>query len=361
VTSDVGAEGLVAVEHRLVRNQIRSVLLAWGAAASAAETVSAIMADADLSGIDSHGVSMLMMYERLISEGRLVPSAGPELLRSFGASRLVTGNRGFGHLAGQLAADQAVIMATESGVGAVSVVDSNHFGALGYFARRIALAGCVAVVCTTTYTPAVSVVGGNSPVLGTNPIAFAAPRTGAEPVVVDMSTSVVALNKVKAYMLAGHALPVGWVVDQRDEAMLDAAAAYAALQAGEASLSPLGGKSVVLGGHKGYGLAVMSEILSSVFGGWGGQYASRGGIGHFVLALQPELISGDTGGPDGVAGLAARLVGSGTEVLIPGDPERIARQNHSVSGVPMPTSLVALVRRVCERAGAEFILSGREF
>ncbi|WAP55065.1 Ldh family oxidoreductase [Streptomyces sp. S465] len=121
---------------------------------------------------------------------------------------------------------------------AVAVRNSHHFGAAGYYVRRAAEAGLLALATSTTRTPVVSATGGTTPVLDTNPLAFAAPRSGGSPLVIDMSTSVVAMNKAKAYALRDEELPPDWVGDRSGIQLVDAAEAFQLLTHGGAMIDP---------------------------------------------------------------------------------------------------------------------------
>jgi LDH2 family malate/lactate/ureidoglycolate dehydrogenase len=218
--------------------------------------------------------------------------------------------------------------------------------------------------------------GGAEPMLGTNPFAFAAPIPGAEPFSLDMATSAVAANKVKVHALKGKDIPAGWVADAAGAPVTDGAAAWAmlggAVSAGrkpEGGLAPLGGPGMAAGGHKGYGLAVMVQVLSATLLAEPfpplHQARRRPGegdrLGHLLIALDPEAFGGAEAFGDGMAELAAALRGSRSAdpaqpVMIAGDPETSAIERRRADGIPLPDSLIALLRGVAERAGAAVLL-----
>jgi LDH2 family malate/lactate/ureidoglycolate dehydrogenase len=345
------------VDAALAHRQIVAVLTSWGMPAATAAQAAGVMVDTDLSGIDSHGIGMLEMYEQLRDEGRLSLAAEPEVVRDLPALAVLDAHEGLGHPVAIDAMRRAIEKARTCGIGAVAVRGSNHFGALGYYARLAVDEGCIALVTTSTRTPVAAATNGTSPVLGTNPLAFAAPRSGGEPLVVDMSTSVVALNKVKAYGLRGKPLPHGWVSDRQGEPLHDGLAAYDMLRAKQATISTLGGPSTETGGHKGFGLSLMVQVLSAALSN-AAQPVHDGpsdNLGHFMLAIDPSLL-GDDGSADYVATLLESMQAGEPAVRIPGDPEREMRAERGRDGIPIPDSLWQRLEALAARAGAPFVL-----
>ncbi|MGO1497613.1 Ldh family oxidoreductase [Agrococcus casei] len=348
------------VSPEVLREQIVAVFEAWGAPAHKAEAAADVMVDTDLSGIDSHGVAMLQFYEELRDSGRLMLDAEPEVLEDRHGFAVLDAREGLGHPVAIEAMKSAAAKAKRSGIGAVAVRGSNHFGALGYYARLAVDEGCIGFVTTATRTKVASATGGVSPVLGTNPIAFSAPAAGGEPLVVDMSTSVVALNKVRAYGLRGKALPAGWVIDSAGEPLTDGLEAYELLRRGEATICALGGAGTENGGHKGFGLSLMVQILSSALAGAGqpGHEDDRDNLGHFFMAIDVSAgVSAETV-PSYVAELIANVRSGPGEVLVPGEPEEASRRMRAAEGIPVPDALLDAVRGVAERAGAPFLIGG---
>ncbi|PKB32309.1 LDH2 family malate/lactate/ureidoglycolate dehydrogenase [Pseudonocardia alni] len=348
-----------------IRAQIAGVLTAWGMAPEQVVTTAAVMTHTDLSGIDSHGISMLMSYEELWRSGRLRLDAQPEVVRRTAAMALVDAQGGLGHPAAVAAMELAIGMARAAGVGVVSVRNSHHFGAAGYYAAMAAEAGLIGLVTTSAKVVSVVPTGGALPRLTTNPIAFAAPARRNPPFVLDMSTSTVAANKVKVFDLLGRPVPQGWVTDEAGDPVTDPAAAMAYLHEHlYGGLTPLGGDGAT-GGHKGYGLAVMVQILSAALSG--ADLAARRppgapeDIGHFLLALDPSVLRPDGGYLDDVDELLDTLretppVDAEAPVVVAGDPERRHREERAEHGVPLPGSLLRKLEAVCERARVPFLL-----
>ena len=327
----------------------RALLEAAGLEPVAAATVAETLIDTSLRGVDSHGVARLPVYVERLRSGVLNPRPQPSVVRRDGAIAVVDGDQGPGQVAAVFATDLSMEMAREHGVGVVAVRRSAHFGAAAFYARRAAEAGLVAMAMTNT-EPFVIPFGGAEPALGTNPIALAAPTPDGI-FDVDMATSQVAINRIFNARDEGRPIPLGWGVDERGEPTTDAAAVRSA---------------VPLGGYKGYGLAVMVEILCGVLAGAGvrdgvGELYGEGGgerqnTGHFHLALDPERTVGRDRFAAVLGGMLEELRASPVapgfdEVLAPGDPEARARTERERSGVPIEPALWARLGELSAELG----------
>ena len=355
--------------HESVRSQIEAILRAWGCPSHLAETTAEVMVETDLMGVDSHGISMLMMYEEMHRAGQLRIAGEPFLRRDFAATAMVDGADGLGHPASVMAMKLAIEKARAFGVGAVGVVNSHHFGAAGYYARLASSAGLIGMVYSSTRGVIMVPPRGAEPVLGTNPIAFAAPVPGQKPVVLDMATTTVAGNKVKVYHLKEKDVPAGWVVDGAGQPVTDHNAAMEyVFKRKEGGITPLGGPEE-MGGHKGYGLGLMVHILAGTLVGASfspirnrSQRADEpNNIGHLMLALEPRAFRDIEGYDADITGVVEVLRGvapadPARPVLVPGDPEEESRTERLGAGIPIPASLEQHVRDIAARAGVEFLL-----
>jgi len=352
-----------------VREQIASILTAWGMPPEAVAITADVMVETDLQGVDSHGVSMLMMYEQMKREGRLNVAATPRIVERSAVTARIDGDAGLGHPVAHLAMSVAIEMALAEGIGAVTACNSHHFGAAGVYARMAVARGCIGLVTSTSRTVAVLPTFGAEPVLGTNPIAFAAPAGSQPPFVLDIATSAVALNKIKVYDFLGKTLPEGWVSDGDGRPVTDPERAMAVCRdPGAGGLNPVGGTRE-LGSHKGYGLGVVAQILAGALAGASfSPVRDRDlapdqpfDIGHFCLALDPRRFRGD-GGFDGdvqqvVEELrATRPADPAQPVLVAGDPEDASKAERERAGIPIPPALAASVEAVAGRAGVAFVL-----
>jgi LDH2 family malate/lactate/ureidoglycolate dehydrogenase len=350
----------VAVPGERLGAQIGAILTAWGMADDIAAETAGALVEADLMGIDSHGVALLILYEELIASGRVVVGARPRVARSFGATGVIDAGGAFGHAPALQAMDLAIEKARALGVGAVAVRDSNHYGAAGVYALRAARAGLIGVSASAVHDSAIVPTFGRLPRLGTNPWAFAAPGRNGPAFLLDMATSTVAIGKLKLAARAGKPVPEGWTLDPAGRPLTDPVKALE-----HKLMTPLGGDRQG-GGHKGYGLAAMVEVLSTMLAG--ASYAplrpaeaERNNVGHFLMALAPEAFR-DAGDFEDdldafVACLRATPSAEGAPpVMVAGDPEFAVRARRERDGVPMPRSLLADLAAIAERCGAPFVL-----
>lgn len=348
-----------------LRRQLTEVYRAWGMPEADNETIVDNMVESDLRGIDSHGVGMLPRYDGLRRDGALNMTPDVRVVTDFGAVALVDADHGLGHVAGTRAMQLACDKAEQFGVGAVTARGSNHFGAAGVYATMAVERGLIGLCTTGTTQRSVLPTFAKEPRFSTNPIAFAAPAKRNDPFSLDMATSTVAVGKLNIARRAGKELPLGWAHDSDGHPTTDP---NVALNAVPKRLSPLGG-SRELGSHKGYGLAVMVDILSSVLSGsFIGGYNLKSGdreqyinVGHFCLALNPAAFREEGAFEDELDDLIDML--HGTEpvdpeqpVLVAGDPEHRERAIRLESGIPMTETLFNEVRQVAEACGAPFVL-----
>jgi ureidoglycolate dehydrogenase (NAD+) len=310
--------------------------------------VAASLVWTSLRGTDSHGIARVPIYVERLRGGVLNPRPRPSVLRRDGAIAVVDGDQGPGQVAALFATDLSIELAREYGVGVVSVRRSAHYGAAAYYAMRAAEQGLVAMSMTNT-EPLVIPYGGSEPALGTNPICLAAPSAGGI-FNVDMATSQVAMNRVWNARDEGRPIPEGWGVDEQGRTTTDAAAVTAGMP---------------LGGYKGYGLALMVEVLCGVLAGAGVRHGVGelyGGdnepqdTGHFHLAIDPERTVGRERFATVLDGLLAELRAippspGYDEVLVAGDPEDRARAERERSGVPIEPALWGTLRALSEDLG----------
>ncbi len=350
---------MITVSADVLSAQLNSVFRAWGFSQEHGETCAAVMVDTDLRGIDSHGVGMLSAYEEWWRDGKINATPDIRVVRDQPGLCAIDADHSLGHPPAVLAMELAMAKARGHGVGVAVVGRSNHYGAAGYYAHMAAEQGLIGIAMSSTPAPLMVPTFGKQPRLGSNPIAFAAPAQNNKPIVVDMATTTVAYGKVTIARRAGKNLPAGWALDEEGRTLTDSERA-AALRA----ITPLGGERD-LGSHKGYGLAVMVEVLSSVLSGAllsghvpaTGEMAEKTDIGHFFMALDPQAARGSRQayGID-MDHLVALLrttppIDPAQPVLVPGDPENEAMAQRREKGIPMVPALVAEVREVAQRSG----------
>jgi LDH2 family malate/lactate/ureidoglycolate dehydrogenase len=345
----------ILVSAELLHRQITEVFASWGMSPEHAATAATVMVETDLSGVDSHGIGMLPTYQKYFAEGRLDPKAVPSIVRDNGPAILIDANRGMGHIASHQAMRAAMDKAKAHGMGVAGVTGSNHYGPAGWYARMAAEEGLVAISLTNVVSPFLVPVRGTERGLGTNPIAFAVPTADAErPVLLDMATTTVAYGKVNIARRADKKLPAGWAIDEEGGPETDSHKAFDSRR-----LAPLGGTRE-LGAHKGYGLALMVEILCATLTG---ARIRDLATGHFFLALDPGAFRDRADFQEDLAELLGRMRGiapvdPAAPVLIPGDPEHDSTALRRREGIPMVATLVEEVRNVCAESGAPFLLAG---
>lgn len=229
---------------------------AAGAPPDTARTVAVMLVEANLKGHDSHGVLRIPQYIDRVRRGQIRPAARPRVLAARGATALVSGEWGFGQPAGVAAIDEAVGRAREHGVGAAALVQCNHLGRVGVYVERAAAADCAALVWVGGLgtRPAVP-HGGSRSALGTNPIAVGFPVQDEHPVVMDYATTAIAVGKIMVARAAGKPLPPGLMIDRNGQPTTDPEEFYK-----EGALLPFGG-------HKGYSLSVLAELLGQALTG----------------------------------------------------------------------------------------------
>ncbi len=189
----------VAAER--IRAQLVGVLRAWGMSDAHADTTAAMMLETDLRGVDSHGISMLPTYDREFRAGRLNMRPTFKTLREGPSMALIDADASLGHAVSVHAMNLAVDKCRESAVAVVSVVNSHHFGAAGCYSRIAAERGVIGMVTSATRGVSMVPTFAAEPVMGTNPLAFAAPARRNPPFQLDMATTTVAAGKVKVYKL----------------------------------------------------------------------------------------------------------------------------------------------------------------
>jgi LDH2 family malate/lactate/ureidoglycolate dehydrogenase len=275
-----------------------SALLRWttllverlGAPSDIAADVAELLIASDLRGIASHGTARLPQYVKLAEAGVMDPAARPVLERGKAALSLFDAQNGFGHHAGRIAVDHAVERARENGA-AISVVrNSNHYGIAGWYAMRAAASGMIGLSLTNT-SPLVAPTRARVSMLGTNPIAVAAPAGKYEMLVLDMATSTIPRGRIEVAARRGESIPVGWAIAP------DGSPATTPEQALAGSLQPLGGEESTAG-YKGYGLSMIVELLTGILAGAAfgpniiGLFSTAGksDLAQFYMAIDPGAI-----------------------------------------------------------------------
>ena len=228
--------------------------------------ITAVLLEADLSGIESHGVQRMIRYHKEITGGMVKIDAKPEIVFETPLSAVIEGNDAMGQILGVNAMKLAIEKAKKSGFGMVTVRNSNHYGVAGYYSKMAAEEGLIGMSMTNTEAIMVPTFGKQA-MLGTNPIAFAMP---ADPVnfSFDAATTVVPRGKLEVYVKRGNGLPIGWALDENghDSDEPDRVLSNIINKTGGGIL-PLGGSGDLTSGYKGYGFAMLCEIATAILSG----------------------------------------------------------------------------------------------
>jgi len=331
-----------------------------------AELAAQVLATADLRGIDSHGVGRLHTYFDMLNIGRINPNPQIRIIRQSLSTATVDGDNGLGLVVGPESNRIAMDKAEECGSGWVSVCNTNHYGIAGFYVLK-ALERDMIGWSMTNSTKLVQPIWGGERMLGTNPISIAFPGNEEPPVIIDMATSAVAYGKVELAKRKQEDIPPGWAIDSdgrsttSPENMIEGGA-----------LSPLGSFRE-MGGHKGYCLASMVDILSCVLSGanWGpfappfalrqqipGRSVGKG-IGHFFGALQIEAFIDVDEFKSQIDNWVRTMRGTKSQpgspnVLIPGDPEREIEAQRRTGGIPLIMSVVEGLRDISKQTEIPF-------
>lgn len=262
-----------------------------------AEIIAEILITSDLRGIESHGVGRLRMYYDRIKQGRILAQTKLTIVKETETTAVLDGGFGMGHVVAHRAMEMALDKAKAFGMGAVAVRNSTHFGIAGYY-PLMAIKRDMIGLTVTNARPSIAPTFGVEPMLGTNPIAFGCPTDEACPFLFDGATSITQRGKIEVLDRAEKPTPAGWIIDQEGKSVTDSAAILDGLTKSTNALLPLGGFGDHMGGHKGYGLATVVELLSAAL--QDGKYlrAITGfdengkptflGVGHFFLAMDIE-------------------------------------------------------------------------
>jgi (2R)-3-sulfolactate dehydrogenase (NADP+) len=332
VTLDVAAAQALACD---------ALIASRTSAASAASTARALTA-AEADGQPGHGLSRVPTYALQSRAGKVDGFATPRLTQLSPVALRIDAAHGFAYPAIDLALAALPALARSNGLAVAVLHRSHHCGVAGAHAERLAAQGLIGFVCSNT-PRAMPFPGGRRAMLGTNPLAFAAPVPAAPPLVIDLALSVVARAKIVSAQKAGTSIPSGWAVDTEGRPTTDPAAALAG------ALAPIGGA-------KGAALALMVEILAAAVTGssfsWeaSSMFDAEGGppgIGQMLLALDPERLSGGA-----FAGRMRELVvalHAEPGVRLPGSRRLAARERAGHDGLQIPAALHAEIRALIDR------------
>jgi len=282
---------------RVIERFMIDVFEGLGVPEQDARTSADVLITSDLHGIESHGVGRLKYYYDRIRAGVHRTVTEMEIIKETETTALVDGHHGMGHVIARRSMRMAMDKARRYGLGAVAVRNGTHFGIAGYYPLMAAKDGMIGLTVTNA-RPSIAPTFSTEPMLGTNPIAFAAPSDMPYPFCFDAATSIIQRGKIELLSRAEKPAAEGWVIDAQGRPLTDPDAILEALNTAQAALLPLGGAGEALAGYKGYDLATVVEILSASL--CGGRFMKDllgfddAGtrrpymLGHFFLAIDIE-------------------------------------------------------------------------
>jgi len=310
----------------------RRLLEAANVPAETAQRVSASLVEANLAGHDSHGVIRLVQYIRAIERGQIHPRAELEIVRETATTALVDAHWAFGQVAARRAMEIAISKARQFSLGAVGLRNSAHIGRLGEYALMPVAHGMIGFV-TCNSSQLTAPYGGVDRVFGTNPFAYGFPRSGT-PFLMDFATSVTAEGKLRVAVSKGAPIPEGQILDRDRKPTTNPADFYD------------GGVLLPLGGHKGYGLLMVADLLGGALTGHGCTSLPEHttGNGVFLMAMDIAAFCPVEELTDTVDRLAAYIKAGRTapgfdEILIPGEPEARSKAQRERDGITLPETV----------------------
>ncbi len=341
-----------------LRAYCAAILRSAGLPDDDAELIADSLVEANLRGIDSHGVSRIPIYVERIVRGLTNTRPDVRVVSESGGAVVLDGDNGMGQVVLQRAMQLALEKLPHQSTVSIAVRNSNHYGSGAYFARRATEHNAAAFIYGNA--PATMAAwGGSERFLGTNPYTFAVPAGSNDPIVLDMATSVVARGKIILADQLGQDIPVGWAVDAEGMPTTNASDALA-------------GSVLPFGGPKGYGIALMVEIMAAMFSGANSGPAvgdlydnleERQGVGAFltltdITAFQP--LEHFAARMDALVAALKATAAPGSEVLMPGEIEQRNANTRLGSGIPLPPTVVAALEAIADRpfpAGSQALVT----
>lgn len=346
-------DGSIPVQH--LSDFARRVLESAGACRPDAEITADALTTADAFGVFTHGTKLLPGYLRRLKAGGIRSDGKPRIVDEGPAWAVIDGDAAMGQVIGVFAMDVAMRKARSCGIGYAGVQNSNHFGAAGYYPLRAVKEQMIGLAMCND-TPSVAAPGSRGAIVGTNPIAYAIPAGDRDPIFFDAAMSTVAGGKVYAALQLGKAIPGDWLIGPDGHPTSEGA-----LYPDFASLAPMGG-------HKGYGIALLIETLSGILTGAGvtrqvrswmaGEAAEPTLHGAAFVAIDCRVISSSNDFEKRVQGLMDEIhaapAADGVEaVMVPGEREWTAWRRAVSAGIMLPPDVSTKLVEAAQMAGID--------
>src|SRR5712672_510176 len=350
VLTETEAQAIRRIPAAALRAFLIDALRACGLNEPDAATVAGAMLEADLTGSDAHGVFRLPGYVKALKRGAMNPRANIRVLERGPATALIDGDHGMGHVVMTYAANLAVELARQSGIGWVGARRSNHAGAGAIYSAIPLAHGMVGIYGAASSVNHMAPWGGTEALIGTNPIAGAIPAGNEAPVVLDIATSLASNGAIRTHELEGRPMPEGWVQNRKDGAPITDPGAISQ------------GTYLPMGGYKGSGLSIVIGLLAGPLNGaafgrdirdFAAPPDGELNVGQFVIALDvarfvpPDVFKAEVDRHIRELASSRRLPGS-DEIRVPGTGRAARRSEREKNGVPLPATLVAQVDEVAK-------------
>jgi L-2-hydroxycarboxylate dehydrogenase (NAD+) len=371
----MGAEKIAGQVMPVRADELRTfcqrVFEKMGVSAVDATITADVLVAANLRGVDSHGVARVRRYVNGLRDGMMIAHPEVQVVTETPATALIDAGAGLGQPVSYRAMEKAIQKAVDVGAGFVTVCNSNHYGIAGYYSMMALEHDCIGISMTNAAVLVVPTFGRDS-MLGTNPISVAAPAGQERPFVLDMATSTVPRGKLEVYERLEKPLPLGWATDETGEPTTDAGCVLENFkQRTGGGLLPLGGAGELLGGHKGYGLALMVDVLCAALSG--AAYADLvypktpdgkplpSEIGHFFGAWRVDAFRPAEEFKAAMDDLQRRLKDAPkaegqTRIYIHGEKEYEETERRLKDGITLNPKVAADLRAIAGELGMEYAL-----
>lgn len=338
-----------------LRQTVADVVAAAGSTREEARTVADNLVLANLSGHDSHGVGMLPRYVDAVLEGGLKPNTGVAVKLDAGSLLALDGQRGYGQVVGEQAMVLAMARAESTGSCIMALADAHHLGRIGHFAEMAVARGLVSIHFVNVQSrPVVAPWGGGDGRYGTNPFCVGVPLPGRDPFVLDFATSRVAQGKMRVAYNEGRQVEPGYLIDAQGRPTTDPGVVVVPQPGG------MFGALMAFGEHKGYGMAVACELLGGALTGSGTWHRPADNArsvvnGMLAILVDPRKLGTQASFAQEALAFVDWLKQSPGEVLLAGEPERLARRQREAEGIALDaqtwSEIVAAGAKVGVRVG----------
>lgn len=345
------------VNHEVLYDFTLKCFLASGFDQNDADIIAKSLIEADLRGVNTHGVIRIPMYLNRVKKGLINPKAKSEIIAENDSMSIIDANNGMGQLSSSQAMELAISKATKSTIALVGVKNSNHFGTAAYYSLMAAEKNMIGISCSNT-EPLMCAPGGAYPVVGNNPFSISIPAKNRPAIAVDMAMSAAAIGKIVLAKKKGESIPLGWATDQWGKETTDPNKALE------------GGSLLPFAGPKGYGLAIAVDVLAGILTGSGfGQrvnspfndFINQQYVGHMFIAINIDRIIPInlflTQVDSYIDEIKAAPKAAGVkEVYLPGEIEYNTKSLRLKDGIPLPINLLEELEVFAKDLGFECCL-----